>query len=616
MLLKVADEAEKDITLYGQEKEIVTANLAKMNMILHGNPTAEIIADNTLTRPFWKNQHGGLKTFDYVVANPPFSLKSWSNGVSTDNDEYERFDLGVPPEKNGDYAFLLHILKSLKTTGKGAVVLPHGVLFRGSGEAEIRKNIINKGYIKGIIGLPANLFYGTGIPACIIVLDKEHAEHRKGIFMIDASKGFVKDGNKNRLQEKDIRKIVDVFNNTIELPKYSRMVPVSEIANKKNDYNLNIPRYIDTQEEEDKQDIYAHLHGGIPKCDIEALSRYWTIYPELKSGLFSLQKDGYYQLCVSIDEIKQTIFHHPQFLAFSKKLQTIFDKWKGECSSHFSELQKGFHLKPEITEAGESLLKAFANNPLIDAYDMYQHLMTYCSETMQDDLYAISIDGWESGNSWKRQVIKGKREKDGKTAKDKTIEGLEGISGKIIPPRLLINEYLHEEWGAVVQFENRIESIKAELEELDQENELEANVFFELDKVNLTSVKALLKEKKKSIAAKEEIALIENYIQLNEAITSINKLIKIEKANIEKAVVELYPQLSIDEIKDLVINKKWMCHLQNCLQGEQERISQTLTQRIKELAERYAETLPQLETTVSDYESKVKSHLQKMGWQW
>ncbi|MDL2231054.1 type I restriction-modification system subunit M [Bacteroidales bacterium OttesenSCG-928-L19] len=617
LLLKVADEAEKDITLYGQEKETATANLAKMNMILHGNPTAEIVADNTLTRPAFKNQHGeGLKTFDYVVANPPFSLKSWSNGVSIDNDEFDRFELGVPPEKNGDYAFLLHILKSLKTTGKGAVVLPHGVLFRGNSEAAIRKNIIDKGYIKGIIGLPANLFYGTGIPACVIVLDKENAEHRKGIFMIDASKGFVKDGNKNRLQEKDISKIVDVFNHTTEIPKYSRMVSVSEIANDKNDYNLNIPRYIDTQEEEDKQDIYAHLHGGIPKHDVEALCRYWAIYPELKNVLFALQDDGYYRLQIATDEIKQTIFSHPQFLEFSEKLQTIFDSWKTERATHFKQLEQGFLIKPEITETSELLLKAFADNPLIDAYDMYQHLMNYWNETMQDDLYAVSMDGWKVGNVWERQVIKGKKGKDGKTAKDKTIEGLEGIIGKIIPPQLLIDECLHNEWEAVIQFENKVESIKGELDELDPENELETTIFAELDKVNLTSVKALLKEKKKSISSKEEIAVIENYIQLNEAIASINKLIKIEKTNIEKAVTELYPQLTEDEIKDLVINKKWMRYMQNCLQSEQERISQNLTQRVKELAERYAETLPQLETAVSDYESKVKSHLQKMGLQW
>jgi type I restriction enzyme M protein len=160
-------------------------------------------------------------------------------------------------------------------------------LFRGNAEAEIRKNLIKKGYIKGIIGLPANLFFGTGIPACLIVMDKENANNRKAVFMIDASKGFMKDGPKNRLRSQDIHKIVDVFNKQLELPKYSRIVPINEIEAK--EYNLNLPRYIDSQEEEDIQDIAAHLQGGIPNVDIENLSRYWTVYPSLKNVLFTLQ---------------------------------------------------------------------------------------------------------------------------------------------------------------------------------------------------------------------------------------------------------------------------------------------------------------------------------------
>ena len=196
-----------------------------MNMILHNNPTALIVQGNTLADPKFKDGDT-LKTFDYVVANPPFSDKRWSTGIDPLNDPYERFKpFGTPPGKQGDYAYLLHIVRSLKSTGKGACILPHGVLFRGNAEADIRRNLVRKGYIKGIIGLPANLFYGTGIPACIVVIDKEDAHARKGIFMIDASAGFMKDGPKNRLRAQDIHKIVDVFNRRLEVPKYSRMVP-------------------------------------------------------------------------------------------------------------------------------------------------------------------------------------------------------------------------------------------------------------------------------------------------------------------------------------------------------------------------------------------------------
>jgi type I restriction enzyme M protein len=287
LLLKAFDEARHlthlSLSLYGQENDNATAALAKMNMILHDAPEAEIWKDNTLSSPHWKGTNG-LLTHDFVVANPPFSTKAWSNGIDPLNDPYRRFEYGIPPEKNGDYAFLLHVLACLKPTGKGAIILPHGVLFRGGAEAAIRTTILKQGYIKGIIGLPANLFYGTGIPACIIILDKEGSVGRKGVFLIDASKGFIKDGPKNRLRAQDIHKIVDTFNKGIEIDRYSRLVPLSEIE--ANDFNLNIPRYIDSSDPEDLQDIDAHLRGGIPNRDIDALDAYWQVFPGLRNALF------------------------------------------------------------------------------------------------------------------------------------------------------------------------------------------------------------------------------------------------------------------------------------------------------------------------------------------
>jgi type I restriction enzyme M protein len=265
LLLKAHDEARHrtglDLALFGQEMDNATSALARMNVVLHGCPTAEIWQANTLASPHFKNKDGGLRTFDFIVANPPFSTKAWTSGLDPANDLYGRFEYGTPPEKNGDYAFLLHMLKSLKSTGKAAVILPHGVLFRGGAEGGIRTRILKQGFIKGIIGLPPNLFYGTGIPACIIVLDKEGAAGRKGIFMVDASKGFIKDGNKNRLRAQDIHKIVDTFTRQLESPKYARLVPLAEVQ--ANDFNLNLPRYIDSSEPADLQDIAAHLMGGI-----------------------------------------------------------------------------------------------------------------------------------------------------------------------------------------------------------------------------------------------------------------------------------------------------------------------------------------------------------------
>ena len=422
LLLKVAAETPRGIAIYGQEKENATATLAILNMWLHGEPTAEIKkGQSTLSNPLFVDQHGVLKTFDYVVANPPFSYKAWRNGFDPEHDSHERFDgFGIPPKKNGDYAFLLHIIKSLKSTGKGAVILPHGVLFRGNAEADIRRNLIQRDYIKGVIGLPANLFYGTGIPACIIVLDKEDAAKRPGIFMIDASKNYVKDGNKNRLREQDIRKIVDVWNEQLEIPKYSRFVPNDEI--KKNEYNLNIPRYIDTQEPEDTQDIEAHLKGGIPNADIDALDEYWQIYPSLKSVLFKAFRSGYSAPTIVPEEVRKTIFSHSEFNAFRDKILEIFSSWRKTTVSRLKEIGTDDHPKAVIQKISGDILKAFQGAHLLNKYDIYQCLMTYWEEVMQDDAHIITADDWGAGN----EVIRLQKEsKD----KKKDVEGLYGLEG-------------------------------------------------------------------------------------------------------------------------------------------------------------------------------------------
>ncbi len=615
LLLKVANESGKDITLYGQEKETTTANLARMNMILHNSPTAEIVADNTLTRPAYKEADGSLKRFDYVVANPPFSLKNWSNGVNVEADEFNRFELGVPPEKNGDYAFLLHIIQSLKSTGKAAVVLPHGVLFRGNAEGEIRKNILKKGYIKGIIGLPANLFYGTGIPACIIVLDKEHAEHRKGIFMIDASKGFVKDGNKNRLREQDIRKITDVFTAQLEIPKYSRMVSMTEIADPKNDYNLNIPRYIDTQEAEDIQNIEAHLKGGIPQADIDALENYWKVFPKLKKDLFAPVRDGFHALTVPTTELKTAIYSHAEFVAFNEQVNQTFVQWLAREKATWQNLDQGADTKAIIAQASQSILEAFKGNPLLDAYDMYQHLMTYWNETMQDDVYAVHVDGWKAGNEYQRLVIKGKTDKKGKTTADKEVAGLAGIEGRMLSPQLLIEVYFQDDLVKLKEAEQFIETRICQLGELTEENSQEDGLFAELEKINASEVRKLEKERKGNLNT-HELEVINQYLLETDRIKTMQKLVTTIYDLLEMQVMQKYAELSEAEIKTLVIERKWQAYLQNALMQEQERISQNLTQRIKELAERYSTTLGELKRSLSEIEGKVKSHLEKMGWIW
>jgi type I restriction enzyme M protein len=369
-----------------------------------------------------------LKTFDYVVANPPFSDKRWSTGIEPLKDPYERFKtFGAPPEKQGDYAYLLHIVRSLKSTAKGACILPHGVLFRGGAEADIRKALIRQGYIKGIIGLPANLFYGTGIPACIVVVDKQDAQARKGIFMIDASAGFLKDGPKNRLRSMDIHKIVDVFTRQLEVPRYARMVSVTEIE--KNDFNLNLPRYIDSQTPEDAQDIEGHLRGGIPEADIEALARYWDVCPGLKASLFKKSHKGYFGLRVDKAQIKRVIYEHPEFAEFITQMNAHFAVWQKKTTAKLKALTPGFHPKELIGTLSESLLAHYDGKPLLDHYDIYQHMMDYWASTMQDDAYLIDIDGWKAETYRVLEKDKKGNEKD------------KGWACDLVPKSLLVARY-------------------------------------------------------------------------------------------------------------------------------------------------------------------------------
>jgi type I restriction enzyme M protein len=485
LLLKIGEEARhggKDVkvTLYGQEKDNATAGLARMNMILHDYATAEIRQGNTLANPLYKDGDA-LKTFDYVVANPPFSDKRWSTGLDAEHDPWQRFQhYGIPPGKQGDYAYLLHILRSLKSTGKGACILPHGVLFRGNAEAAIRKNLVQRGVIKGIIGLPANLFYGTGIPACIIVLDKEGANARKAIFMMDASKGFIKDGNKNRLREQDIHKIVDTFTRQAELPRYSRLVPVSEIADPKNDCNLNLPRYIDSTEPEDLQDIDAHLRDGIPNRDIDALEAYWQVIPGVRALLFAPfpsprkrgegqgeGRDGYCQLKLPIAEVKPAIFGHAEFTRFKEQVAKLFTKWQTASVPPLKNFGKDGHPKALIETIAEDLLATFKQAPLLDAYDVFQHLMDYWAETMQDDCYLIVGDGWRDA-AQPRLIVEDKNKKT-KARPDFTL-GKKKYQAELIPPALIIRRWYADEQAALEKLEADVAALQQQMEEMAEEH--------------------------------------------------------------------------------------------------------------------------------------------------
>ncbi len=630
LLLKVADEAPRGLSIYGQEMDNSTAALARMNMILHDNPTAEIWQDNTLASPQWKQDGNQLMTFDFAVANPPFSYKAWSNGINLEQDEYGRFEYGTPPAKNGDYAFLLHILKSLKTTGKAAVILPHGVLFRGNAEGDIRRNLIKQGYIKGIIGLPANLFYGTGIPACIIVIDKGSPQ-ATDIFMIDASSGFIKDGNKNRLRERDIHKIVETFTSQTTIPGYSRSVPLSEIEG--NDYNLNIPRYIDSSEPEDIHDLSAHLRGGIPQRDVDALDDYWGVFPSLRQSLFGAgQRDGYLKANVSGNDVKPLILNHPEFETFKAYLLGRFDGWTETHRSRLLGLGVGSEPKPLIESLSDDLLSRFTvdrqlagdvnkshqqASGLHDEYAIYQLLMDYWADTMQDDVFVISQDGWEAGNVLRELVVeKGKKSKE---EPDLTI-GKTKYKTDLIPPALLVARYFGAEQAEIERLQGEKEALSQEIESLKEEHGGEDGLLAEATpdsgKVSKATVKkrlTALKHESPDNEGDEEKALLLKLQGLMDGESQADKSIKAAQAAQDKAVFNKYPQLTVAEIQTLMLEDKWTATLRAGVTAETQQIATGLTGRVKTLTERYAEPLPELTAQVAELSAKVDGFLQQMG---
>ena len=615
LLIRAADEAPFEIAIYGQEKETTTAGLAKMNLVLHNKAAGEIKAANTFSDPQYFEEGSNdevLKRFDFAVVNPPFSLKNWTDGLK----EYGRFDgySDRPPEKNGDFAWLMHILKSLKSTGKAAVILPHGVLFRGNAEATIRQSIIDKGYIKGIIGLPANLFYGTGIPACILVIDKSDADERQGIFMIDASHDYIKDGNKNRLRERDIYKIVTTFNQRItDDPKYARFVPNDEIKIK-NEYNLNIPRYIDSSTPEDEQDINAHLHGGIPAADVDSMAKYWALFPGLKDKLFSVLRPGYYQLNIPKDDVRNTVYNDAEFSRYADRIDAAFSAWQEEVDGDLCHIGSDVDVKRFIVGLAEKLITQYEGIELVDKYDVYEVLLSYWQTTMADDVFLLKYDGYAAGREieYDVEITENKKGEEKKKIK--------GWDGKLIPKAIIEKVYFSKERAQIDEAQRVADETQARLDEMTEEQTGEDGVLTDClndkDAVDQKLVGAKLKRLQKTDPQGEDTRILAEYAALAKKAKEQAKLVKDLYIALEKLVMEKYPALTIEEIKELLVNRKWYYTIFDGISALYAAASHSMANRIQELAERYEHTLPELEKDVADYEAKVKAHLERMGFTW
>jgi type I restriction enzyme M protein len=654
LLLKASDEAPRGLSIFGQEMDNATSALARMNMILHNNATAKIWQGNTLADPQWKDAADKLKTFDFSVANPPFSNKNWTSGLNPKEDLFKRFTWGTPPEKNGDYTFLLHILTSLKSTGKGAVILPHGVLFRGNAEANIRENLIKQGYIKGIIGLPANLFYGTGIPACIIVIDKEHAQKAvfpnktanktatesatesatdgkeskvegRSIFMIDASKGFIKDGNKNRLRSQDIHKIVDVFTKGQTVERFSRLVTIDEIA--ANDYNLNIPRYIDSSEPEDLHDLSAHLQGGIPNRDIDALEHYWQVFPTIRATLFTEKKEqaaraGYSHGLIEASKVKASILAHPEFKDFASRSLLPFKAWVKDAA--LTDINLGDSPKELINRISEQLLSRYAHSELLSKYDIYQILMDYWTDTLQDDVYVLIQDGWQAGNTLRELVVtKGETTHNKSKETPDLIINKKKVKAELIPPRLLIARYFSDEQTAIDELQAKqdaaTQTLESYLEEQGTEDGLLADALNDKDKITKASIATRLKATsviQAQAVIQDEIKALKHATKLFNADAVAKKAVKTAQEALDLAVFNHYPTLSIADVKSLIVQDKWLATLQANIIAEIERVTQQMANRVKELEERYSAPLPSLTKSVNTLSDKVANHLKTMGLEW
>lgn len=617
LLLKAADESPRGMSIYGQEKDGATWALARMNMILHGYETAELAKGDAITSPQFVSG-GALRAFDFIVANPPFSVKSWSSGLE---DDLGRFEFGRPPDKNGDYAFLLHALASLKSTGTAAIILPHGVLFRGNAEALIRRELVRRGYVKGIIGLPPNLFYGTGIPACIVVLDKRGAAGRRAIMMIDASRGFIKDGAKNRLRSRDIHQIVDVFTTQTEVPRYSRLVPIREIAEEANAYSLNIPRYVDSSESEDRQDLHAHLHGGIPERDIDALSDYWEAFPSLRATLFTLNRPGYVDLAVDPAHVADVILGSDEFRAFSEDVQVRVAAWFDVHRVRLEGIDAETDPRELIQVLGDDLLERMDGLPLIDRYAVYEHLLSYWHDTMHDDVALVIQDGWVEAARPRPARVLGS-DKNGKDKYEEAhIKRGRGASTErwvmdLVAPDLVENHLFPSEQRRLLDALAAEETAAGQLDEYIAIFAIEDGPAWDAvddaGKVTKKSCAQALKQARAALDEEATEALSTLLEHINQA-ARLKAAAKSARAGLDEALISAYSDLDAPMVRALVLDDKWAATIGARVADEISTLGMDLVARIRSLGQRYRETQGAIEAEMQVLASGVRRHMAAMG---
>lgn len=594
-------KGENKIKYFAQELKQNTYNLTRMNLIMRG-----ILPENVVTRngdtlaedwPFFDENHAYNPLFvDAVVSNPPYS----QNWEPTDMDVDPRYkEYGLAPKGKADYAFLLHDLYHLKSDGIMTIVLPHGVLFRGGEEGEIRKNLIEKNNIDTIIGLPANIFFGTGIPTIIMVLKKN--KDNTDVQIIDASKGFTKEGKNNKLRACDIKKIVDTVVNRIDIDKYSRVVSRNEI--RENDYNLNIPRYVDSSEEAETWDIYASMFGGIPKKEIDSLSVYWDTLPNLKNNLFKPLSTEYYE--VGMQNVKQDIFEENDIKVFLDKYNNNFKDFENYLSKELVDNMKNINISGAETVISENIFNRLKDNKLIDKYKAYQ-LLNDEWKKISVDLEIIQTEGTEAITKVDPNMVI--KKKDGK---DQEIQ--DGWIGHIIPFEIAQERFMKNKIEIVKEKENRLLEIQNEYEEIidtlseDDKSEITDLLNDNNDAFVPKEVSKRAKEYEKTKQKYSEDMIEYKIIKVNKLIDeekNIKKDVKSEIAQIHNETKEIIEKLTEDEIISL-LKEKWITPLVNNMNKLPNEMISELVTKIQLLSEKYSVTYVDIENQIEESEKSL-----------
>lgn len=609
LLINIGKSASKyisnkdNIKYYAQELKQNTYNLTRMNLVMRG-----ILPDNIVTRngdtleddwPYFDDKDP-IATYeplyvDAVVSNPPYS-QSWNPTDKETDPRYARF--GLAPKGKADYAFLLHDLFHIKSDGIMTIVLPHGVLFRGGEEGEIRKNLIEQNHIDAIIGLPSNIFFGTGIPTIIMILKQKR--ENTDVLVVDASKGFIKSGKNNKLRASDIKRIVDVVINRENVANFSRVVSRDEIRN--NNYNLNIPRYVDSSEKTESWDIFATMFGGIPKSELEDLSDFWNAFPNLKSDLFQEINASTYQLKVS--DIKKAVFSHPEIQQFFETSRKVFSDipqyMREELIDHINEV----HVQREEEKLAQYIFKRLESMPLIDKYDAYEKLDTQW-QYMQTDIEILQTEGFDAAKKVDPNLVIKKKS-------GKKVEVQEGWLEHVFPFDLVQKELLADEVNSISSKENRLNDISAEIEELFEELPEEEK---EKDFVN-DAKDAFVNAKVKKAQNDETLDLAVRDIL--KQVVSLQNEEKSLKSDVKSAVDNLLnkTKVQIEQLSNaqvyMLLEKKWITPFIEQMQSLTQELVNELVQKIEQLSQKYDETLSDIDNEIKEAESTLASMLQDL----